>query len=265
MKTRHGLIALTLLSAASLTAIADTAYQALPFSQDWSNTGLITVNDNWSGVPGITGYLGDSDAGSPTGVDPTTLTADVAVAVDVIANQTNPNTNTAGGVGEFEIANGGVALQGSGTADAPFIKLFLNTTGLSNIGLAYTVRDIDGAADNAVQQVAAQYRVGNAGAWTNIAGTYIADATQGPSLSGFETPISVTLPSAVDNQAQVEVRILTTNAAGSDEWVAIRNISVTGVAPPAPGASTWGMIALAAMIAASGAAMMLRRRATSVA
>lgn len=265
MKTRHGLIALTLLAAASLTAVADTTYQNLPFSQDWSNNGLITLNDNWSGVPGITGYLGDSDGGSPTGVDPQTLTADVAVAVDVIANQTNPNTNISGGVGEFEIANGGVALQGSGTADAPFLKLFLNTTGLSNIGLSYVVRDIDGAADNAIQQVAAQYRVGNSGPWSNIAGTYIPDATQGPSLTGLETPISVTLPNDADNQAQVEVRILTTNAVGSDEWVAIRNISVTGTPPPAPGASTVGMIALAALVATSGAAVMLRRRATTVA
>ena len=39
--------------------------------------------------------------------------------VDVNVNQTNPNTNTTGGVAEFEIANAVVALQGSGTADAP--------------------------------------------------------------------------------------------------------------------------------------------------
>jgi len=38
---------------------ADTTPQPLPFMQDWTNIGLITVNDNWSMVPGVTGYLGD--------------------------------------------------------------------------------------------------------------------------------------------------------------------------------------------------------------
>ena len=44
------------------------------FSQNWTNTGQITANDNWSGVPFIIGYLGDIDAASPTNVDPRTLT-----------------------------------------------------------------------------------------------------------------------------------------------------------------------------------------------
>src|SRR5688572_25144807 len=39
------------------------------FSQDWTNTGLITVNDNWSGVPSIIGYRGDNNAVA-TGADP---------------------------------------------------------------------------------------------------------------------------------------------------------------------------------------------------
>ncbi len=31
-------------------------------TQNWSNAGLITSNDDWSGVPSIVGYLGDIDA-----------------------------------------------------------------------------------------------------------------------------------------------------------------------------------------------------------
>jgi hypothetical protein len=38
---------------------ADGTAQTLPFSQNWSNTGLITTSDDWSGVPGIIGYRGD--------------------------------------------------------------------------------------------------------------------------------------------------------------------------------------------------------------
>src|SRR5262245_61622726 len=38
---------------------ADLSPQTLPFSQDWTNTGLITTDGNWAGVPGIIGYRGD--------------------------------------------------------------------------------------------------------------------------------------------------------------------------------------------------------------
>src|SRR6185369_8849822 len=50
---------------------ASAVYQTLPFSQNWSNTGLITANDDWSGVPGIEGYLGQ-DITTTTGANPQT-------------------------------------------------------------------------------------------------------------------------------------------------------------------------------------------------
>ena len=77
------------------------------------------------------------------------------------------------------------------------------------------------------QQIAVQYRIGETGAWTNVPAGYISDATQGPSIAGQVTPIDVTLPSEVNNQAQVQVRILTTNAVGNDEWVGIDDINVS--------------------------------------
>ena len=198
----------------------DATYQTLPFSQNWANTGLITANDNWSGVPGIVGYLGNYDTvGSPTNVDPQTLLADYSTTdVDVIANQTNPNTLTAGGVAEFDgIADPVVALQGSGTADAPFVLIHVDTSGYQNITVAYNVRDVDGSADNAVQQVALHYRVGTSGNFTNVAAAYIADATTGPNLATLVTPVNITLPAGADNQSQMQLRIMTTNAGGSDE------------------------------------------------
>src|SRR5690606_31035660 len=87
--------------------------------------------------------------------------------------------------------------------------------------------DLDGSADNAVQQVALQYRVGGTGDFTNVPGAFVADATTGPSQATQVTPVSVTLPAAVDNQALVELRIMTTNATGNDEWVGIDDIRVT--------------------------------------
>ena len=46
------------------------------------------------------------------------------------------------------------------------------------------------------------------------------------------TPVSVSLPAAADNQPVVQLRIMTSNAAGNDEWIGVDDISVT--AGPAP-------------------------------
>lgn len=209
---------------------ADNTAQTLPFSQNWTNTGLITANDNWSGVPGIIGYRGDGLV-SGTGVDPQTVLTESTV-VNVIANQANPNTLATGGVAEFQIANPVVALQGSGTAKAPYIQFHLNTTGVGSINLAYNLRDIDGSADNAIQPVALQFRVGNSGNFTNVPAGFVSDATTGPSLATLVTPVSATLPVAANNQPLVQVRVITTDAVGSDEWVGIDDINITGTSIP---------------------------------
>lgn len=208
-------------------ALADSSPQTLPFSQNWTNTGLITANDNWSGVPGIEGFLGQ-DLTTATGTDPQTVlgTSSVANDLTVLANQTNTSI-TNGDVAEFEITNPTIALQGSGTADAPHIIINLNTTGQTGINVAYNLRDLDASTDNSVQPVALQYRVGNTGNFTNLPAGFVADATTGPSTATLVTPVSVTLPTACENQAQVQVRIITTNAAGNDEWVGVDDIAVT--------------------------------------
>src|SRR5262245_35810463 len=139
------------------------------FTQDWSNLGLITVNDDWSGVPSIEAYLGQ-DITTATGTDPRTLTTDSAVAndLDVIANQSN-TAITNGGVAEFDgIANGTVALQGSGTADAPYLVLYLNASGRQDIRLQFNARDIDGTTANAIQPLNGQYLLGGTGARNEV-------------------------------------------------------------------------------------------------
>jgi uncharacterized protein len=218
---------------------ANSTPQTLPFSQNWNNTGLITTNDDWSGVPGIEGYFLRNDSSSATGVDPQTLLGDTfagagAPELSVLANQTSTAV-TNGDVAEFHTTSQAgtpgtdptIALQGSGTADAPYILLYLNTTGQTGINVSYNLRDIDCTSDSAAQQVALQYRVGSSGNFTNVPAGYVADATTGPSLCTAVTPVSVVLPAAVDNQPLVQVRVMTTNAAGNDEWVGIDDISVT--------------------------------------
>lgn len=214
----------------------DTTPQGLPLLQSWTDTGLITVDNDWSAVPGIIGYRGDNLTGA-TGTDPQTITADGSTTpVNVEANETNPDTFATGGVAEFHIANPAVALNGSGTADAPHVVFTLNTTGLTNINVAYNLRDLDASVDNAVQPVALQFRVGVGAAYTNVPAGFVADATTGPNLATLVTPVSATLPASADNQPIVQVRVITANAVGNDEWVGIDdiNISGTGGADTAP-------------------------------
>jgi hypothetical protein len=210
-------------------------------SQDWSNTGLITTNDNWSNVPSFEGFLGQ-DITTATGVNPGALLTDSAQAndLDVSANLTNPDqTGAPGGVGEFHITNPTIALNGSGTADAPHLIMYLNATGRQNVVVSFKARDLDGSTDNAIMPIAVQYRIGETGNWTNLppsggaaTDSQVLDATTGPSLATLETDVTVTLPSAVNNQAQVQVRFITANAAGNDEWVGIDNINVTSDVAP---------------------------------
>ncbi len=219
-------IGLTLALAAP--ALADTTYQTLPFSQDWTNTNLITADNDWSGVPGIIGYRGDT-LSSSTATDPAaTLTDGSGTPINVLANQTTPGTS--GGIVEFDgIPNPVVAFQGSGTADSPHLVFYINTTGKTSINVSYKLREID--TDNAPQKVALQYRVGETGNFTNVPGGYVIDASNG---AGLETPVSVTLPAAVDNQAQVQIRVMTNDAVGSDSFIGVDDISITDNAAASP-------------------------------
>jgi predicted extracellular nuclease len=223
---RAGALAVALLAPA---AYADTTPQTLPFTQNWSNAGLITADDTWSGVPGIVGYRGDNLTAA-TGTDPqSVLTDGSATPFDVNANQANPNTFTTGGVAEFAITDPTIALNGSGTADAPHIVIHLDTTGKSGIRVRYNLRDLDGSTDDAVSPVALQYRVGSSGDFINVPAGFVADATTGPSLASRVTAVDATLPTSADNQPLVQVRIITTNAVGNDEWVGIDDLAIDGV------------------------------------
>lgn len=215
-----------------------------PLTQNWNDPNVITVDDDWSTPLSIQGFRGD-DLTTTTGTDPQTILADgQGTPLDVIANQTNPNTNSSGGVAEFAITDPVVALQGSGTADAPHLMIYLNTTpcpSTKSISIRYRVRDIDGSADNAVQQVALHYRIGTTGDFTNLPSAFVADATE-PNAATKVTQVLANLPLAVINQTQVELRIMTTNAAGNDEWVGIDDIEVGCYFPTAGNAAMGGRV-----------------------
>jgi methionine-rich copper-binding protein CopC len=215
----------------AMPATANANAQTLPFNQDWSNTGLITADDNWNAVQGIVGFTGGNLA-STEGLDPQGVLVDDP-AVDVAANLTDVGT-LAGGVAEFELANPTIALKGFRSATAPNIVISLNTTGKTNVFVSYNLRDIDDTSANSISPVAVQYRVGGSGTFTNLPAGFVDDATQGPNQGGLVTPVEVGLPAAANDQSLVQVRIITANAVGPDEWVGVDDISVIAAEDDAP-------------------------------
>ncbi len=233
------LASLSLLCAAS--AHADGSYRPLPFDQDWTDVSLIGANDDWSQVPGILGHRGDGLV-SGAGADPSSILAPgTATPVQVLANQLNPNTLTSGGLAEFELADPVVGLQGSGTADAPFLLLHLDTRGWQDVQVSFVARDLDGSMDDALQPIALQYRSGAAGDFIDLPSAFIADATAG-SAAGLTTPVSLTLPGAAAGIGELELRFITANAVGNDEWVGIDDIAVTGSLAPVPEPRDWMLL-----------------------
>ncbi|WP_084580319.1 endonuclease/exonuclease/phosphatase family protein [Sphingomonas azotifigens] len=194
--------------------------------QDWSNTSLLSTNDNWDRVPSIVGFRGDGLT-SATGTDPRTITGSSTV-VDVNVDQTSPTNFNTGGVTEFQLTNPVVALAGSGTATAPYLAFYLDATGRQDVTLSFLLRDLE-TADNAVQQVAVQYRLNDSSPWSNVPNGYVADATAGPNATDPmpTTPVTVILPSDANNAATLQVRVITTNAVGNDEWVGVDDIRVS--------------------------------------
>ena len=100
----------------------------VPFTQDWSNGGLISSNNDWGGVPSINGYRGDDDTIAIPVADLQTVVADYSGIINVNANQTVPNTFATAGVTEFAIANPVVALSGNGASDFSNIDIRLDTS-----------------------------------------------------------------------------------------------------------------------------------------
>ncbi len=219
-----GVLVLTALLGSTTTpakAIDEQQYYALlsgSFTEDWTNTGLITSNDDWSGYSFIKGFRGDDISSSNLGV------ADDAGVLDVNANKIDPNTFTTGGVSEFELTDPVVALAGSGTADAPYIKLYADLTTCTDVNVVYNVRDIE-LSDDTSQTASLYYRPSNTGDFTEVPSAYIADATDAAATK--VTGVDVTLPNDADNQPKLEIRIMTVNASGSDEWIGIDDISIS--------------------------------------
>jgi hypothetical protein len=256
------------------TALADNTYASLAsgnftFSLNAGSANLISSNDNWSNVPSVEGYYGQGLTATH-GVDPQTILGTEFAGNSlpnnprqVNANKGNPSAYNAGGITEFDSGSYlAIGFQGNVQAN-PYLVFYLNSTGRSNVTFNYDVIDIDGGSNNAVSPLALQYRVGNSGNFTNIADGFIADTTQGPNIAGLTTSKSVVLPPATWNQAQVQVRLITTNAANTsggstpDEWIGVNNVSVTSLAPSSAQVTLSGRVMTTSGAGLSGAIVTL--------
>ena len=91
-----------------------------------------------------------------------------------------------------------------------------------------------GSADNAVQQLDVQYRIGESGTWTNIpAATSRTSTTAGGDAGDRRRRHAACRGGTIRRSSQI--RIMTTNAVGSDEWVGIDDIVVSSTALGRPG------------------------------
>lgn len=221
-----------------------------------SNTNMITSNDDWSGVASVEGYEGRNLTGTH-GIDPRTVLGTeftnsalpTTASTQVNANKGNPSAYNAGGITEFDRDDIYFAFGFQGNVQAnPYMVFYLNTVGRSSVKVNYDVIDIDAGSNNSVSPVALQYRIGETGNFTNLPDGFVADATDGPNLHGRVTSKSVTLPAAADNKPQVQVRIITTNAAGTDgnstpdEWIGVNNILITASLTTAGSATIGGRV-----------------------
>ncbi len=220
-----------LAATASRDARADAVPQPLPFFQDWS-TSPVAANDDWSTVPGIVGYSGAGLIGNNDGTPPSEISAEGGPAsVPIVEADRATAPTSAGGIVELVIDDPMIAMSGSAQVDAPHLIVTLDTTGVTRVHIGYVVIDVD-RTGNVEQALALQYRVGTAGPFTNVPEAYVADATIGPNELGQRTRVAVDLPEDAAGQPVVQLRLITANTQGGDEWIAIDNLRAVAGHPP---------------------------------
>ncbi len=228
-------------------------------AQDWTNSTQIVQNNNWTGVKGIVGQLYSNPLPAAV-IDPSTLVSGTAGTISVQANQTSL-TGLGAGIVELQspFPDAVVAMRPDPLTSATFLILKVRTAGLTNIPVRYRIRDLDTSTTNGARQsVALQYRIGISGDFANISEGYVLDATN-TGTTPLETTVNAVLPAAANNQAEVQLRIITTNSprdngtGTASEWIGIDDIAVGGVPLNAPVVSssrepveTWGEPARAA-------------------
>lgn len=194
--------------------------QSLPYSQNFASlTGASPVYPaGWQGW-NITGTIGTSYV---------TTAPNANQAISVQTNATAPGAL----IGDF-IGKMGVMSTGNTTTGQKTICLSINTSGNSSIVVAYdaATQRTENTRQNAL---GLQYRIGTSGTFTNVSSSEYQNQMTPTNTTGTGAVkiqnISVTLPSACDNQAEVQLRWVIRDVSGSGNrpGFSIDNVSVTG-------------------------------------
>ncbi len=221
-------------------ARADGAYQALPHTWTNSSTRVVTADNDWSPIPGMIGYRGTGLVATE-GVDPRTVLADPADATPSVECCMSMPWSGVAGVAQFKpylparYPSGIIGLAGAGSLVqhlAPSVVFAVDARHRYDLHVRFTLHDLDSLASdaaNAVEPFALQYRLGGAGAWTDVPAAYVADATSGPGQPRTLTRRDVALPADADD-ALVQLRLITTDSPGPDEWVGVDSLTVDAAA-----------------------------------
>jgi predicted extracellular nuclease len=142
-----------------------------------------------------------------------------------------PYNSTSNAGGWRDEASDGIGILASGSQSAGALIVAINTTGQSNIQIAWTVRTIlqQASRDNSV---ALQYRIGTAGNFIDIGST--STYSSAGQVVGNSGTFAETLPATAENQPEVQLRWVyweSAGAAGSRDRLAVDDISVSGGAP----------------------------------
>jgi hypothetical protein len=197
-------------------AQTNPAPQSLPYSQVFSSfTGSSTTYPaGWQGWT-ISGSLGTSfSTAAPNGDQ-------------ALAGATNATTTPH--VGDF---NGKLGLMSSGSA-IKAVVLSINTTGCTSISVSFDA--MTQRTENTRQnEMGVQYRIGNSGTFTDIAGSTYQNQMTPTNTTGTTSVkienVSFTLPAACNNQSVVQLRWIIRDVSGSGNrpGFGIDNVSVTG-------------------------------------
>jgi hypothetical protein len=217
------------------TAFTDTdpTPQTIPYSQDfsalpYSGAGSTTYPPGWQGWQ-------LSSSGSSTSFRTSPATGDLGLIAGSSAS------TATGGIHNY---NGKTGILATGSSD-PSLALAVNTTGQSNLTMSFDIMTIrnpyDGGSNTRIIQVDLQYRVGTTGSFTSVSGLtngIYQNNTTTQTGAGVTTPQksenkSLILPSAVNNQAVVQLRWVQRDVSGggSRPSFAIDNIVISVVSP----------------------------------
>jgi len=210
---------------ATLYAPGGDEFGGLPLNFQFLQEGIF-ADDDWSSTPSLLGASGNGFGNAP-GVSPSDLLASDAPQPQIWANRQETNAAIFSGTGFAEFSQlSSVAVKPGANARAPYLLTNVSTSGFQTIKVQYYLTDIDNSSANAQQSFALQFRVGSTGSFTNVPSAFQADVTDGGS-AGRETLVEAVLPAIANNKPLLQLRDMTTDAMGVDEWVSISGLRVT--------------------------------------